>query len=162
MNTQALQQLFHTGMSMFDNAIQTLNEMNAICDAKGKDLTEEEIKRRRRLKALRWTIVLGVSFTGYKIIRKWFRQRRIYREFKNKIESSSTQPSGHFYSPDNRYQQTLRNYSQPHFSGSSLRPYNRQIPSYDHYSNHTHHMDSNYSPFGPENTPYGSQGMHFI
>ena len=83
MNTHALQQLFHTAMSFFDNAISTLNEIRALNIASASDeeeMSEEEIKRRRRLKALRWSLVMGVSYAGYKLMRRWLLRRRQLRQ----------------------------------------------------------------------------------
>ena len=82
MNTHALQQLFHTAMSFFDNAMSTLNEIRALNIASASDeeeMSEEEIKRRRRLKALRWSLVMGVSYAGYKLMRRWLLRRRQLR-----------------------------------------------------------------------------------
>lgn len=81
MNTQALHQLFNTAMSMFDHAIATLNDMRALSinAAAEEELPEEEIKRRRRLRAMRWSLVLGVSYAGYKIMRRWLMRRRELR-----------------------------------------------------------------------------------
>ena len=84
MNTHALQQLFHTAMSFFDNAMSTLNEIRALnmssASADEEEMSEEEIKRRRRLKALRWSLVMGVSYAGYKLMRRWFLRRRQLRQ----------------------------------------------------------------------------------
>ena len=76
MNTQALQQIFHTGMQMFDSTYQTFEEMRQLSLApppptkkvlleNGQEMQveDEEAKRKqRRLKALRWTLLLAVSF----------------------------------------------------------------------------------------------------
>jgi hypothetical protein len=69
-------------MSFFDNAISTLNEIRAlnIASASEEEMSEEEIKRRRRLKALRWSLVMGVSYAGYRLIRRWFMRRRQLRQ----------------------------------------------------------------------------------
>lgn len=82
MNTHALQQLFHTAMSFFDNAVSTLNEIRAlnIASASEDEMSEEEVKRRRRLKALRWSLVMGVSYAGYKLMRRWLLRRRQLRQ----------------------------------------------------------------------------------
>lgn len=70
------------GYVLFDNAISTLNEIRALNIASASDeeeMSEEEIKRLRRLKALRWSLVMGVSFAGYKLMRRWVLRRRQLR-----------------------------------------------------------------------------------
>ena len=69
MNTQALQQLLESGTTMVDNAIATWHEMQTIDRLQQSRETEEEKKRRRRLRALRWALVMGVSYAAYKIVR---------------------------------------------------------------------------------------------
>lgn len=36
--------------------------------------------RRRRLKALRWSLMLGSTYLGYKVVRGWLRRRREFLE----------------------------------------------------------------------------------
>ena len=84
MNTQALHQLYGQAMSMLDSALSTLSEMRALEQRMSKsetEMTEEEKKRRRRLKALRWSFLLGVSYMGYRFVLKWVRRRRQLKEF---------------------------------------------------------------------------------
>eukprot|EP00568_Trieres_chinensis_P008882 CAMPEP_0183309702 /NCGR_PEP_ID=MMETSP0160_2-20130417/25496_1 /TAXON_ID=2839 ORGANISM="Odontella Sinensis, Strain Grunow 1884" /NCGR_SAMPLE_ID=MMETSP0160_2 /ASSEMBLY_ACC=CAM_ASM_000250 /LENGTH=345 /DNA_ID=CAMNT_0025473767 /DNA_START=60 /DNA_END=1097 /DNA_ORIENTATION=+ len=100
MNTQALHQLFNTAMSMFDNALTMLNEMraldlNSISDG---NFSEEEKKRRRRLKALRWSLMLGVSYAGYKLVHRWLSRRR---QLQQRLMPFSTDDHGRYL--ENRY-----------------------------------------------------------
>ena len=69
MNTQALHQLLESGTQMVDHAIATWHEMQTLDQIQRSRETEEEKKRRRRLRAMRWALVLGVSYAGYKIVR---------------------------------------------------------------------------------------------
>mmetsp|Transcript_31891 Transcript_31891/g.70671 ORF Transcript_31891/g.70671 Transcript_31891/m.70671 type:complete len:380 (+) Transcript_31891:153-1292(+) len=96
MNTQALHQLFNTAMSMFDHAIATLNDMRALSSnaASEEELPEEEIKRRRRLRAMRWSLVLGISYAGYKIMRRWLMRRRELRNMITYAAGGGVGPGG--------------------------------------------------------------------
>jgi len=102
MNTQALSQIFQSGVHMFHNA------RNAICDMKdtiedhtsnlcstdhnkGQD-TEEQRKKRRRLQVLRWSLALAVSYAGYRFVRYFLRKRRMMGQHKQ-IGSASPPPS---------------------------------------------------------------------
>jgi hypothetical protein len=86
MNTQAIQQLLETATSMLDRAVKTYHEMRTL-EAQSNALeSEEDTKRRRRLRALRWTMVVAATYAGYKLMRMAFvgsttqsRRRRIRR-----------------------------------------------------------------------------------
>jgi hypothetical protein len=80
MNTQALHQLYDQAVSMIDQILGLVNELKSL---EGKDetkLTQEEQKRRRRLKALRWGIVLSISYAGYSMVYKWLKRRRDWKK----------------------------------------------------------------------------------
>lgn len=78
MNTQALHQLYDQAVSMLDHGLQFLQELKTLDLKASKDvdaLSLEEIKRRRRLKALRWGIVLSLTYAGYALVHKWMKRR---------------------------------------------------------------------------------------
>jgi hypothetical protein len=79
MNTQALHQLYGQGMTMLDNILNTLHEINTLENASQKQLSEEDKKRRRRLKALRWSILVGGSYVGYRVVANWIKKRREFK-----------------------------------------------------------------------------------
>jgi hypothetical protein len=76
MNQQALQQAFDSLTSMMDHAIATFHELRALEAMQTEKETEEQKKRRRRLKAIRWALVMGSSWLVFKIIRRLTSRRR--------------------------------------------------------------------------------------
>jgi hypothetical protein len=70
MNTQAVKQLLEAASGMFDHAVATWSEMRAIEAAASDFESEEDKKRRRRLRALRWAMVTAATYAGYKCL-KW-------------------------------------------------------------------------------------------
>ena len=165
MNTHALQQLFHTAMSFFDNAISTLNEIRALNIASASDeeeMSEEEIKRRRRLKALRWSLVMGVSYAGYKLMRRWLLRRRQLRH----MIATGVNPAGQSVDAGmgggepthaNRYSP----YGPP--AGGSSYGYgssnnmlmNGSQYGYDGFGSGDGAYGSRYSPYSPYSSSYG-------
>jgi len=98
MNTHALQQLFQTAKSMIDHTLSTLNQVRLLDETPSsrtltKHQTEEEKKRRRRLKALRWSLVLSVSYAAYRIVR--YLVRRSSRQRRNGRYLSSSPSSSY-------------------------------------------------------------------
>ena len=84
MNTQALHQLYQQAMTMLDQSLALVHEIKTLENQHTKTtLTEEEKKKRRRLKAMRWAIMIGISYAGYSFVRKWLRKRREYKNYKN-------------------------------------------------------------------------------
>lgn len=78
MNTQALHQLYDQAVLMLDHGLQFLHELKSLELKASRDirsLSPEEVKRRRRLKALRWGIVLSLTYAGYAIVHKWMKRR---------------------------------------------------------------------------------------
>jgi len=83
MNTEAVQQLLESATAMFDHAVMRWRELRALEAAHRHIESPEARKRRRRLRALRWAFVAGVTYAGYAFVRKllhwssgWSRQRR--------------------------------------------------------------------------------------
>lgn len=69
MNTQALHQLVDMVSTMFDHAVQTWHEMRTLDQMKWRNESEEEQKKRRRLRALRWALLVGATYSAYRILR---------------------------------------------------------------------------------------------
>ena len=80
MNTQALHQLYDQAISMMDQILSVVNELKTLERKDETILTQEEQKRRRRLKALRWGIVLSISYAGYSMVYKWLKRRRDFKK----------------------------------------------------------------------------------
>lgn len=70
MNQQALQQAFDSLTSMFDHAIVTFHELRALEAMKTENETEEQKNRRKRLKTIRWALLVGGTWVVSKLIRK--------------------------------------------------------------------------------------------
>ena len=86
MNTQALHQLYEQGMTMLDKILNTLHEINTLENASQKQLSEEDKKRRRRLKALRWSILVGGSYVGYRLVANWMKKRMEYQKVQSQVD----------------------------------------------------------------------------
>mmetsp|Transcript_2986 Transcript_2986/g.4395 ORF Transcript_2986/g.4395 Transcript_2986/m.4395 type:complete len:214 (-) Transcript_2986:275-916(-) len=75
MNTQAIQQLLDSASTMLDHAIKTYKEIQQLHATEHE--SEEDKKRRRRLRALRWAAITLVAYTGFKVVRIAFRRKRL-------------------------------------------------------------------------------------
>lgn len=98
-NQQALQHALDSVTKMVDSAISTFAELRAL-EAQ-KTYTPEEQRRRKRLQALRWALVMGGSWLVYKIIRRLTsKQKRIayhaYSRSQGSPMSNHYQPYGGF------------------------------------------------------------------
>lgn len=131
MNTHALQQLLDTATTMFDHALQTFKEMRMLDAANEALESEEEQKRRRRLKALRWALIMSVVYGGYRLIRRLFQRRQMQCQIAmypaNQPAATSTsaiQPyyGGGYYQP-------------PHYGGTGY-PYSSSYGSSNPYSSY--------------------------
>ncbi len=67
-NQQALQLAFDSVTKMVDSAIATFCELRAL-EAK-QEYTAEQQRQRKRLRALRWAMVMGGSWLVYKVVRR--------------------------------------------------------------------------------------------
>lgn len=76
MNTQALHQLLDAASSMLDHALATWHEMRALEANEKATETEQQKMRRRRLKALRWALVVAATYTAFRLLRSLFAARR--------------------------------------------------------------------------------------
>jgi hypothetical protein len=122
MNTAALQQLLESTSKMVDHAIHVYKEMRAVEMASQHSELPEDKKRRRRLRALRWCIMLGVSYAGYKIIRMAFRKRTMRIEYGG-AQTQYPQRSS-----------AMVPYSQGYSSNYNSSPYGGYGPSYSPYN----------------------------
>ena len=79
MNTQGLKQLLESATAMFDHAVQTWQEMQSLEQKARHHETEEDRKRRARLRAMRMALVAGISYLGYRLVRRLIFPRRRQR-----------------------------------------------------------------------------------
>jgi hypothetical protein len=112
MNTEAVKHLLESATVMFDHAVATWRELQALEAAQRKTETPEARKRRRRLRALRWALLVGGSYAGYQLVRKLVgaaanallrqqqhqpQRRRIQAGASELSPSSSLQPPPHYH-----------------------------------------------------------------
>jgi len=115
MNTQGLKQLLESATAMFDHAVQTWQEMQSLEQKARHAETEEDRKRRARLRALRMMLVAGISYLGYRLVRRLLFPPRRLRNPAITADGSynnSYRPNAHASSP----QQTM--YNHPYGSGA--------------------------------------------
>jgi len=104
MNSQALSQMCQSTKQMIEQAVKNLIEFKSqfenfmiSCDkhATSHTLTnsEQDRKRRRKLKAIRWTLAMTVTFMGYKLVRYAMQRRR--RRPQNLMIEPPPQLTGH-------------------------------------------------------------------
>jgi len=73
MNSAALKQLMENALAMFEHAVATWHEVRALeREASRGEESEEDRKRRRRLRAVRWTLVVASTYAGYRLLRRVF------------------------------------------------------------------------------------------
>ncbi|CAB9513173.1 expressed unknown protein [Seminavis robusta] len=93
MNTEAFHQLLDAASSMLDHALAAWHEMRAL-DATEKIFeTEEQKMKKRRLKALRWALVVAASYAAYRILRSLLVAKR--RRSRQRRIQQSPHPSHH-------------------------------------------------------------------
>lgn len=112
MNQQALQHAFDSLTSMFENAVATFHELRALEAMKTETETEEQKNRRKRLKTIRWALLLGGSWLVHKIIRKITCRRR---QIQYDGPSNGTSPLAGSYGPT-----AHGGYNYSPFSGPSM------------------------------------------
>jgi len=84
---------------MLDRAVTTYQEMR-ILETKSNALeSEEDTKRRRRLRALRWTMVMAATVVAYKLMRLAFVGSSTKRRRKRPIGMTATAAAGQQASP---------------------------------------------------------------
>lgn len=154
MNTQALSQIFNAGVQMFDSASETFNEMRQLhlendescmlkCSEKEK---EEKTKRKRRLKALRWSMLLAFSYATYKLVYRLMLAKRQRRQRRRLTHSNNNR--GGAGCDDRRY--PSRGGSNMDMGTSSLGRYGSDYYGQDSYNNpmHMHSIGSRYNNYG--------------
>lgn len=158
MNTQALQQIFHTGIQTFDSTYQHFEDMRQLSLAplpptkkllleNGQEILvedEEAKKKQRRLKALRWTLLLAVSYTTYKLVYRIMmsKRRRRKRMYEQKTLGNNAQ--------QNYIAHSKSNYGQ---GGHYPDRYNSSNHAPNHFSQG---MDSYYGNPGMNGNYYGN------
>lgn len=99
-NQEALQHAWESLNQMVDHAVLTFHEMRALESIERECETEEERKRRKRLKALRYAFVFGGGWLAYKLIRRLlFRKRSL--QFWQQRQSAPTMFGRNLYGQSN-------------------------------------------------------------
>lgn len=75
MNTHQLHQLYDQLTAMAEVIIHEIKTLSTQKVAT-KNLSDEERKRRRRLKAIRWGLLFGASYASFWTILKWYKKRK--------------------------------------------------------------------------------------
>jgi hypothetical protein len=115
MNQQAIQQALDSAWNLLDHSIATFQELRQLEANKSANETQEQKQRRRRLKALRWALVMGTSWLVYKVIRRiFFSSRR-----KRLRYQGSSQP-GYPLSGSPSYLPMSSNYSSGYYGSPSM------------------------------------------
>ena len=73
-NQQALQLAFDSVTKLVDSALATFRELRAL-EAQ-QEYTPEQQRRRKRLRALRWAMVMGGTWLVYKVVRRMTSKRK--------------------------------------------------------------------------------------
>lgn len=87
MNTHQLHQLYDQLTAMADQALLYIHEMKtlSIQEVATKNLSDEERRRRRRLKAIRWGLLFSASYASFWTILKWYKKRKDFKKRKHMI-----------------------------------------------------------------------------
>ena len=87
MNTHQLHQLYDQLTALVDQALNYINEMKtlSIQEVATKNLSDEERRRRRRLKAIRWGLLFSASYASFWTILKWYKKRKDFKRRKRLI-----------------------------------------------------------------------------
>jgi hypothetical protein len=168
-NASSLQQLCESILAMMEHAIQSWHDQqqnhtkrlkHTSNDNKNEsdnheDLSPEEqqrvIQQQRRLRALRYTITIAISYIGYTIIRKLFSNQQ-QQQYRRALEHSQPPPYGHinnnnmmmmtappFYDANGYNPSTIpyqHNYTNPYWNAPlPPPPQHQQPPPYHQYHN---------------------------
>jgi hypothetical protein len=157
MNTQAIKALMESLTGMLDHAVATVRELHTSMMEQQQQqqgrrpLTDEQRKRQRRLRVLRWTMATALSYAVYKLIRRLSSGRRHAPIHQQGNYNPPPHPSLG-YNGGGGYESG--------FSNSQLNPYSAQ-PSYGNFS----------SPYAPTTAlpaypqalnSYGSHGTYGV
>mmetsp|Transcript_25500 Transcript_25500/g.37818 ORF Transcript_25500/g.37818 Transcript_25500/m.37818 type:complete len:271 (+) Transcript_25500:1-813(+) len=160
MNTNQLHLLYDQIMAMIDHALQYIHQLQHLDQLQSQQttpLTEEQIKQKRRLKAIRWSLMLGISYGGFKIVLKWYRKRKGYakaRAFARNRIAPLASPSALPSALPSQGQLQLQQVPQGHNPTASYsHPYGNNDQNYGAGNGHGHgygrttrsanHMDGN-------------------
>lgn len=89
MNQQVLQQSFESLTSMVEHAVATFHELRALEALQNGNETEQQKKRRQRLKTIRWALMVGGSYVVYKLIRRITSKRKQLMQRGNHLSAST-------------------------------------------------------------------------
>ena len=170
MNSQALYQLFHTGIQMFDAASKTVQELSLFYSNQKKLEHEEDDefkKRKRRLKALRWSLLFAVSYSSYKLVYKLMsgrnRRSRVHSRMMGTINHDSQNyrlgygPQRHGYSnniADGNVHSTMLGFNGDRSFGDEN--------NYDLYNSGSRHYNSyRGGRYGGNTNMMGSPMLHY-
>lgn len=98
-NQQALQQALDSLTTMADHAIAVFGELRALEAITNAQETDQQKKRRRRLQAIRWALVMGSTWLVYKILRRLTTSSRR----RNRLLRNHGEPLGNWPAPSNAY-----------------------------------------------------------
>jgi len=103
-NQQALQHAWESLNRMIDHAVVTFAEMRALESIERENETEEDRRRRKRLKAIRYAIVFGGGWFACKMIRNLlFRKKRLVHQQRQQQQQSGSNATSFGY-PGYNYQ----------------------------------------------------------
>lgn len=155
MNTQAFQQLLESATTMLDHALATYRDMRALEQQSREGESEEDMKRRRRLKALRWAMIVGVTYMGYRFIRRILRARLRRKLLLAAAHGGSYNPAGatnYSGAAYNSHAVVPPSYGSGYAGGGMMSPYN---PAGYHGSG-----GYSYPTPGMGMNPYGGAGYY--
>ena len=104
MNQQALQQALDAAWNLVDHSMATFHELRQLEATNSAKETPEQKQKRRRLKALRWALVMGTSWFVYKLLRRIFtssRRKRLgyHQQGRHNNSNPYSTSSGYHYLP---------------------------------------------------------------
>ena len=150
-NASSLQQLCESVLAMFEHAIRSWHEQqqqnrllkrdntggiwNDNNDVRTPEEIQKALQQRRRLRALRYTVTIAISYAIYSIIRKvLFQQQRHNRHleqsplYNHQNEMSATPSMYHANSNNTGLHPPTRHYSNYHQHGNMSNPYWNSVP----------------------------------
>ncbi|KAL3945322.1 MAG: hypothetical protein SGBAC_000598 [Bacillariaceae sp.] len=93
-NQQVLQQSFESLTSIIEHVVATFHELRALEAMQNEKETEQQKKRRQRLKTIRWALMVGGSYVVYKIMRRIMSKRKQIAGRGNHLTASGGYGSG--------------------------------------------------------------------
>ena len=135
MNTHQLHQLYDQLTAMVDQGLHYINEMKtlSIQEVATKNLSDEERRRRRRLKAIRWGLLFSASYASFWTILKWYKKRRDFKRKKRLITDGGEMLS---YGNRNMHSRAPTLQSSPQHSFGSMNMMSSPPSMYGAHSNY--------------------------